>query len=154
MLILAGAFSGCVQPLQKDLSCILTKGVSWYCRLLYCWWYENRKNKLHAYGRKLMPCLLKVLLLMINNWIPGLINPNISWPFRTINSSMFVEISHAPSQPRICFLHCCFSDVVISQLSFNSNPTYMSLAEKRIDGNLQILHYLWHVLGRKLNRPD
>lgn len=26
----------------------------------------------------LMPCLLKVLLLMINHWIPGLINPSIS----------------------------------------------------------------------------
>lgn len=34
-LMLAGAFSGCIQPLQTDLSWLPTKGVSDYCLLIY-----------------------------------------------------------------------------------------------------------------------
>lgn len=57
--MLAGALSGCVQPLQKDLSCFFTEGVSAHCpsgHLFICLpiitVIRKRKNKPNASVRQ------------------------------------------------------------------------------------------------------
>lgn len=44
--MLAGALSGCVQPLQKDLSCFFTEGVSAHCPSGHLFiYYGNKKEE-------------------------------------------------------------------------------------------------------------